>query len=131
MPNPTKVPGCPDFPDAWTLPNGAQRWFAEAHASNYTHEGSMWYGGPKEIRAFVLHTPEEPPDDGINSAGWWFQQPQANASTSWGITTDGDLWQYVRLTDFAWGQGAHGANVQLPRPVWAPRLARLSAGAAW
>ncbi len=81
------------------VPSTGQVIVKEAHESNYGG-----YGRINEPRALVIHTPEE--DAGDNEiTPRWFQNPDANASTTVYTDDDGDLFQIVPEIECAWANG--------------------------
>ncbi len=123
MPNPDRVTTpAPDLNGFRHPVNEARTFWAEAHHSNFHRAGGGGYGGLTNIPvAIVLHTPEEIAD-AIESTPWWFQQPQANASTHYYVDNDGDIYQMVADRDMPWGQGVRFGgsrpNARLPYPSW-------------
>lgn len=119
MPNPTNVTaGAPDL--AGFAPE-IQTFMAPADDSNYWKASQRPYSGAQRRQvAICLHTPEETADD-VESTPWWFQQPQANASTGYYGDSDGDIFQMVRDEHFPWAQGTRtvtNPNTRWPRPRW-------------
>lgn len=122
----SEVTPAPDLSGIRGLPEGARTIWAPAHPSNYyaaagpdSGRGGVGpYGGAKRrFLAICYHTPEEPWDE-IEVTPAWFANPSANASTGYYADSDGDLYQMVRDSDFAWAQGVRSTELVLPRPVW-------------
>jgi hypothetical protein len=87
--------------------------------------GYSWRNGRMvEVRALVLHTPEEDADD-IESTPYYFAKEGVRRSTHDYLDNDGDLYQMVGARDAAWGQGTHSGNrtwkgVKLGWAPWNP-----------
>ncbi len=95
-----------DYPGAQVIP---------AHVNNYGHGGRA-----TEIRAIVLHTPEERADDNEVTPRW-FARPEAGVSTHYYLDNDGDVVQMVPEDRPAYAQGVRthqrtwkGADGELP-----------------
>lgn len=99
----------PEYPGAIPFP---------CHVNNcYNPAG---HGGvPNKPRAFILHTPEEPPDN-YPGTPHWFQNPAAGGSTIYFVAFTGDVYQCLPET---WGAIANGFNPGNPQrlsyPSWA------------
>ncbi len=105
MPNPVITPGgAPDLASFRSAYPNLRTFWTPAHPSNYRsprRNPHPWVG-------IVWHTPEEEAGDGIFVTPWWFQQvhPGREGSTYMAIEGDGDLFQCVRFSDYAFAQGA-------------------------
>lgn len=104
MPNPVITPGgAPDLASFRAAYPNLRTFWTPAHPSNYRsprRNPHPWVG-------IVWHTPEEEAGDGIFVTPWWFQQVHLSVgSTYMAIEWDGDLFQCVRFSDYAFAQGA-------------------------
>jgi N-acetyl-anhydromuramyl-L-alanine amidase AmpD len=94
----------PDYPLAIVYP---------AHQTNYRTPAG--HGGvPNRPRGCVLHTPEEPADN-VESTPAFFAQPNREASTTYYLDNDGDVYQLVPESCMAIANGVEGK----PYPSWA------------
>lgn len=64
--------------------------------------------------AIVIHTMVDVPDNNIEGVYNWFNNPVSRVSAHYGITINGDIYQFVRLQDTAWANGT-----QSPSSEWA------------
>jgi len=100
-----RYPGAPDLQGWLRQPAEAATWWAPAHRSNWwAGDEGKYRGAARRIMGICVHTAEEPSDRTFSTPGW-FQHEGANASTTYGVDRYGDVWQFVRERDFAWGQG--------------------------
>lgn len=105
MPNPVITPGgAPDLAGFREVYPMQRTFWTPAHPSNYRSPRR----NPHDWVGIVWHTPEEKAHDDIFVAPWWFQQihPGREGSTYLALEGDGDLFQCVRFSDYAFAQGS-------------------------
>lgn len=55
--------------------------------------------------AIVIHTMVDVPDNNIEGVYNWFNNPNSKVSAHYGVSTGGQIYQFVRLSDTAWANG--------------------------
>ena len=100
------------------LPDEAQLIWEPAHPTNFATPTSGAYAGTRRRHVAVcLHTPEELADDDEITPRL-FARANFDASTGYYADSDGDLYQMVHDSDYAFAQGTPTAQLELPRPTW-------------
>ena len=109
--------------DDLVLPAGRLVFYAPASPKNYfpSAHRSPAYDRAFTAQCLVWHSAEEKPDK-VDVTPRYFQDPHAQASTLFYVDSRGNLWQMVKIGDFAWAQGTPAADDRLlhSRPEWMP-----------
>jgi hypothetical protein len=95
-----------NVPEGLVSPHTVIRWPVwGGNINGYSYQGGRMY----EVRALVVHTPEEKADRDPQTPRY-FGTPGVKRSTHYFGATHGDLYQMVSDTDAAWGQGTYDGN---------------------
>ena len=107
-----------DSPSSLVSPHAVINWPVwGGNINGYRHHSGRMF----QVRALVLHTPEEAADRNPQTPKY-FGTPGVMRSTHYFAATPGDLIQMVSDKDAAWGQGTHSGNRVWKgiRGAWAP-----------
>jgi hypothetical protein len=95
-----------DVPPSMVSPHAVINWPVwGGNINGYRHHSGRMH----QVRALVLHTPEEAADRNPQTPKY-FGTPGVMRSTHYFAATPGDLIQMVADRDAAWGQGTHDGN---------------------
>lgn len=67
-------------------------------------------GRATPVNAIVIHSMTDVPDNDIEAVARYFNNPDAEVSAHFGVSTGGKILQFVRLEDTAWANGIKKAG---------------------